>query len=204
MYPALPGFEGIKRYWDKTRNCYMAKILPGEYYVTLKDEKITTVLGSCVSACIRDSRFGIGGMNHFMLPDSAREDDHWRNGPSSNATRYGSYAMEQLINEILKNGGRREFLEVKLVGGGRILRRATDVGRRNIEFVLDYIATEGLTLVGTDLGDVYPRKVVYSPASGKVQVKKLRTMHNETIVERESHYMEDLQHTPSGGDVELF
>ncbi len=204
MSPALPGFERIKRYWDKTRNCYVAKILPGEYYVTLADEKITTVLGSCVSACIRDSHFGIGGMNHFMLPDSSRANDSWRQGPNSSAARYGSYAMETMINEILKHGGRREFLEVKLVGGGRILRGTTDIGRRNIDFVLDYIATEGLVLAGQDLGDVYPRKVVYAPASGKVQVRKLRNMHNETIVERETHYLDDLRKTPVDGGVELF
>ena len=202
--PALPGFERIKRYWDKTRNCYVAKILPGEYYVTVNEEKITTVLGSCVSACIRDPHFGIGGMNHFMLPDAGREDDGWRSGPTSNATRYGSFAMESLINEILKHGGRREFLEVKLVGGGRIMQSMTNIGERNIRFVLKYIEIEGLNLAGQDLGGIYPRKVVYCPRTGKVQVKKLRSMHNDTIIEREVHYLEDLRHTPSGGEVELF
>jgi chemotaxis protein CheD len=208
--PALPrtlkGFTHIKRYWDRTRNCYAAKILPGEYYVTTHKEVLTTVLGSCVSACIRDPVFGIGGMNHFMLP-KAKEGttaDDWRTRYLSAETRYGSFAMEQLINDIQKHGGVRNNLEVKVVGGGRILASMTDIGRRNIEFVRDYLAIEGLSIAGEDLGDIYPRKVLYYPLSGKVQVKKLRSLHNKTIVDRETHYLEDLDRDPAIGEVELF
>lgn len=201
----LRGFSEIKRYWDKTRDCYAAKILPGEYYVTVSAEVITTVLGSCVSACIRDPVFGIGGMNHFMLPAASQhEQDKWRTRYLSAETRYGTYAMEQLINDILKNGGNRENLEIKLVGGGRVLKQMTDIGRRNIEFVREFVETEGLRLVGEDLGDIYPRKVVYYPVSGRVQVKKLRSLHNETIIERESHYLDDITQQPTSGDAELF
>jgi chemotaxis protein CheD len=204
MPRCLRGFSHINRYWDKLHNTYAAKILPGEYYVTLSDEAVVTVLGSCVSACIRDKVFGIGGMNHFMLPVS--KDESRRLVKSAESTRYGNYAMEQMINDILKNGGRRENLEVKLFGGARVIQNMStmDIGRRNIEFVKDYINTESIELISEDLGDIFPRKVMYFPASGRVRVKRLRSMHNNTIIERETSYMQDLEEKPVEGDIELF
>jgi chemotaxis protein CheD len=200
---ALPGFEDIKRHWDPTRKTWAAKVLPGQYYVTYQEEIITTVLGSCVSACIRDRIFAIGGMNHFLL--SVGDNQSKTNGAwASAATRYGNYAMEHLINDILKHGGRRENLEVKIFGGGRIINEMSDVGRHNIEFVLQYLRLEGLRLVARDVGDIYPRKIVFYPLSGRVSVKKLRALHNNTIIERESGYLHDLQQRPTVGDVELF
>lgn len=200
---ALRGFDGINRYWDKYHRKYAAKILPGEFYVTTNDEIIVTVLGSCVSACIRDRVFGIGGMNHFMLPAKAAGFSDLRN-QLSEATRYGNYAMEHLINEILKNGGERRNLELKVFGGGKVIGNMSDVGKRNIEFVLSYIQTEGFSVLSQDLGDIYPRKVVYFPLSGKVKMKKLRTVHNDTIVRREVEYLDNLSHKPIEGDIELF
>ncbi len=199
--PVLPGYEHINRYWDRVHGCHAAKLLPGEYYVTLTGELLTTVLGSCVSACVRDRKLGVGGMNHFMLPHSAHVDG-W--GGNSAAARYGSYAMETLINEILKNGGRRENLEVKVFGGGQVLAQMTDVGARNIAFVREYIGVERLDLVAEDLGGPYPRKVVYFPHTGRVRIKKLRAMHNDTIVRRETRYMAQLDQEPVQGEVELF
>ena len=202
---AFPGFEGINRYWDKLHQSFAAKILPGEYYVTQQDEVIVTVLGSCISACIRDKVFGVGGMNHFMLPHTQDDLSHHVNqGPSTTASRYGSYAMEMMINDILKHGGRRENLEVKIFGGGKILKNMTDVGARNIQFVEEYIATEGIPLLSEDTGDVYPRKVVYHPHSGKVKVKKLRSLHNDTLIKREEEYQHTIEEKPAAGDVELF
>jgi chemotaxis protein CheD len=207
----IPRYDHIRRYWDPTRNLNAAKILPGEYYVTTENELITTVLGSCVSACVRDPVFGIGGMNHFMLP-AGREggDDAWNTMMSASA-RYGNVAMEHLITDIQKFGGVRENLEVKITGGGRVLASMTDVGRRNIQFVREYIRVEGLRLMGEEVGDIYPRKVVYWPRTGRVQVKKLRSMHNNTLVEREEQYMREIA-APApkpveefgGGDIELF
>jgi chemotaxis protein CheD len=153
----LPSFEHVNRYFDRQHGVHAAKILPGEYYVTLNDEMIITVLGSCVSACIRDPRARVGGMNHFMLPMTP--DDVAAKAVAGEATRYGNYAMEHMINDILKLGGKRERLEVKLVGGGRILAQMTDVGKRNIAFVEEYVRTEALNVIGRDLGDIYPRKV---------------------------------------------
>ena len=205
MEKCLRGFSDINRYWDKTHECFAAKILPGEYYVTANSEAIVTVLGSCVSACIRDKVFGIGGMNHFMLPLN-RSASHAEVAAMSNAGRYGNFAMEKMINDILKNGGTRENLEVKIFGGGRVLQnmQSLDIGNGNINFVREYIETENITLVGEDVGDVFPRKVIYFPLTGKVKVKKLRQMHNNTVIERESTYMSSLEVKPEESEVELF
>jgi chemotaxis protein CheD len=200
--PCLPDFSHVNRYWDRSHETWVAKILPGEYYVTTHDnEAVATTLGSCVSACIRDKVFGIGGMNHFMLPvKSEHASDDWMDS----ATRYGSYAMEHLINEILKNGGHRKNLEVKLTGGGKVMRNMSDVGARNIEFVLDYLKIEGLQVEAQDLGDNFPRKVLYYPATGKMKVKRLRSLHNDTLLARERAYQHELDVQPNSGEIELF
>jgi chemotaxis protein CheD len=112
--------------------------------------------------------------------------------------------MEHLINDIIRHGGQRSNLEFKLFGGGKIMQAMMDVGRKNIEFVLAYLDTEGFRAVAEDLGDVYPRKVNYFPKTGRVRVKKLRTMHNDTIIRRESKYMDQLSTEPIQGEVELF
>lgn len=201
----IPGFESIKRYWDPEHQIITAKILPGEYYVTNRNEMITTVLGSCVSACIRDVVSGIGGMNHFMLPETSKNRLMARDeAVVGNATRYGNYAMEHLINIILQNGGKRKNLEVKLFGGGKIIATLGDVGARNIQFVLDYVDTEALKLVSHDLGDIYPRKVNFYPQTGKVRMKKIKDLHNETIVLRERQYSSSIKDTPVEGSIELF
>jgi chemotaxis protein CheD len=203
---ALPGFAHINRYWDGAHGSLAAKLLPGEYYVTTQQELIVTVLGSCVSACVRDTRTNIGGMNHFMLPanGSTAAEDSWKSTSTSAATRYGNYAMEHLINTILKYGGSRGTLEVKVFGGGRILAGMTDVGRRNIAFIEDYLRTEGLKMMAGDLGDTCPRKVVYDPLTGRVRMKRLRSLHNDTIVQREAAYMNDINRQPVEGEIDLF
>lgn len=203
--PVLSGFEHINRYWDDTHGYPTAKILPGEYYVTSEQEMVVTVLGSCVSACIRNTVTGVGGMNHFMLPENAgNAGGSWGDHDVGKSTRYGSHAMERLINDILKFGGRREQLEVKIFGGGRILAQMTDVGRKNVEFVRRYLSDEGLRIAASDVGEIYPRKVYYLPATGKVLVKHLRSMHNDTIIEREMAYMGQIAQKPVTGDITLF
>jgi len=201
--PSLPGFEHINRYWDNVNNSVAAKILPGEFYVTTQREVIATVLGSCVSACIRDPVFGIGGMNHFMLPISVTNGS-WSGSEVNLATRYGNYAMEHLINEILKNGGSRKNLEVKIFGGARILKQMTDIGIKNIQFVRAYLNMENIEIVSEDVGDICPRKVQYVPATGKVRIKKLRSLHNDTISQREQKYIQQIENTPSDGEIDLF
>jgi len=201
IQPVLKGYEHIKRYWDKTQDCYAAKILPGEYYVTMNNECVTTVLGSCVSACIRDTRLGIGGMNHFMLPVNRGSVDVTS---ISDAARYGNFAMEHLINDIMSHGGQRKHMEFKLFGGGKVMAIGMDVGQKNIDFVLEYMAEEGFYIASQDLGDVYPRKVNYFPKTGKVKMKKLKRMHNDTITKREERYLDQLKVEPVAGDIELF
>ncbi len=199
----LPGFESVKRGWHSTYETVAARLMPGEYFVTLNDEAIYTVLGSCISACIRDRVSGIGGMNHFMLPMSLSADS-WKASDNSASTRYGNFAMEHLINDILKNGGKRHNLEAKIFGGGRIIAHMTDIGMRNIAFARDYLETEGLKITSEDVGDTFPRMVVYFPASGKVHVKRLRSLHNNTIVELETQYLNTIEKKPVSGDIELF
>jgi chemotaxis protein CheD len=189
-------------YYDRTFDREAAKILPGEYYFTGKDMLIVTVLGSCVSACIRDRLTGVGGMNHFMLPDSGNDAD----SPVSASMRYGTYAMEILINDLLKAGARRENLEAKVFGGGAVLRGfiAINVGERNAQFVRQYLRTENIRIVAEDLNDIHPRKVYFFPRTGKVLVKKLKQLNNNTLVNREQDYANRIQTSTVGGDIDLF
>ncbi|MEI8572797.1 chemoreceptor glutamine deamidase CheD [Methylomonas sp. LW13] len=203
--PLIAGFENVNRYWDQENQIVAAKLMPGDYYVTKQDEMITTVLGSCVAACIRDVVTGVGGMNHFMLPETSKSRLNARDeAVVGNASRYGNYAMEHLINAILQNGGKRKNLEVKLFGGGKIIATLGDVGARNIQFVLDYVDTEALNLVSHDLGDIYPRKVNFFPHTGRVRMKKIKDLHNQTIFLREKQYSSSIKDAPVEGSVELF
>lgn len=201
----LPEFIHTKSYWDPIQNVEVVRILAGEYYVTHCEEMITTVLGSCISVCVRDKAINIGGMNHFMLPEENRPSGD--NGPRrlTADAAYGSYAMERLINCILKYGGRRENLEIKIFGGGRIIGGMTDIGQQNITFVRDYLRTERLVVLAEDVGGDLPRRMAYLPVTGKVLVKKLRNIRSETIIKQESAYREDLRRTSTqGGEIELF
>ena len=189
-------------YFDRHFEIDAVKILPGEYYVTTRDMALVTVLGSCVAACIHDKTLGIGGMNHFMLPDERRDGGDML----SPSMRYGAYAMEIMINELLKMGAKRSNLEAKVFGGGNVLRGFTvnNVGETNAAFVTNYLRTENIAVVAQDLLDIYPRKVYYFPRSCRVLVKQLRGVHNDTIIEREQAYSARLKMANVQGDVELF
>jgi chemotaxis protein CheD len=189
-------------YYDRQFECEAVKILPGEYFVTSREIVIVTVLGSCVSVCLRDRLNGIGGMNHFMLPGNS----DGGMSPISASARYGVYAMELLLNHLLKLGARRSYLEAKVFGGGSVLRgmTANNVGDRNAEFVRDYLATEKIQVVAEDLLDIYPRKVYYFPATGRVMVKKLKSLHNTTLFDREMEYSLRVKKSAVSGDIDLF
>jgi len=189
-------------YFDRYFDCDAVKILPGEYYVTNCNKLIVTVLGSCVAVCLRDKYSGMGGMNHFLLPSDGSNDT----GLMTESGRYGVYAMELLINHLLKLGANRNRLEAKVFGGGNVLRGLTvnNVGQRNSEFVLDYLHNEGIPILAQDLMDEYPRKVYFFPETGKVMVKKIKSIHNSTILDRESEYRMRVKYTPKSGEVELF
>ena len=202
---AREGYEEILSphlYFDREHNTEAAKIFPGEYYATARNMVLVTVLGSCVCACIRDKVSGVGGMNHFMLPHSGQD----RNNPLGASARYGAYAMEILINQLLKMGAKRSNFEAKVFGGASVLRGFTvnNVGERNAEFVTQFLKTEKIPVVAQDMLDVNPRKVYYFPATGLVRVKNLKQVHNDTIISREAEYNTRLQYARLEGDVELF
>ena len=135
-----------------------------------------------------------------MLP-SSREDE--KLSPSA---RYGAYAMEVLINHLFKLGARRENLEAKIFGGGRVMASlaGSEVGDRNVRFVREYLANERIPVAAEDLLDVYPRKVYFFPASGRVLLKKMMRTRNDTVMARERAYADRLREEPISGDVELF
>lgn len=191
-------FDGSRRYFDAALGATIVNVHAGDCFVTDKpDEVAATVLGSCISACIRDPIVQVGGMNHFLLPGNTKEQD---------TMRFGAFAMEQLINAILKRGGRRERLEVKLFGGGNVIASSALIGTKNIEFVHEYLAMEEITIAGEDVGGTWPRKVRYWPALGKAQVLKLRREEDYTNVQSEEKRYTDsvAKTTRKSGDVELF
>lgn len=189
-------------YFDRHFGRQAVKILPGEYYVTAGDKLIVTVLGSCVAVCLRDKHTGMGGMNHFLLPN----DNSSNSDLLGESARYGVYAMELLINHLLKMGANRSRMEAKVFGGGNVLRGMTvnNVGQRNAEFVLDYLQIEQIPVTARDLLGEFPRKVYFFPDTGQVLVKKIKALHNSTITDRESEYRMRVKFTPKSGDVELF
>lgn len=195
-------FLAPNHYFDRYFDREAVKILPGEYYVTNHGLLIVTVLGSCVAACVRDPVTGIGGMNHFLLPN----DHSAAEGVVTESARYGSYAMELLINHLIKMGASRQRLQAKIFGGGNVLRGLTvaNVGQRNAQFVEEYLQNEGIPVVGHDLLGDYPRKVYFFTDTGKVKIKTLRSIHNTTILERESEYRLKIKSAPVSGDVDLF
>ena len=190
-----PG-EAAFFYFDHHFQHNAVKVLPGEYFVASENLVIMTVLGSCIAACLWDSRSRVGGMNHFMLPE----------GGGDTSGRYGSYAMELLINEMMKLGARRETLQAKIFGGGQVMANFTtmNVGERNTRFVQDYLATERIPIVAEDVLDIYPRKVVFFPASGKAMVKRLAHAHPDVMAAEVRGNAATVAKSTSGGSVDLF
>jgi chemotaxis protein CheD len=193
-----PGFEKTHHHWDGAASAWVVQILPGEFYVTAGKEIIATVLGSCVSTCIRDRNTGLGGMNHFMLPEDPRKDKR------GDALRYGCFALERLINELLKRGAQRGALEIKVFGGGRVIAAMSDIGHSNVLFVRTYLADEGLVAQVEDVGGECARRVRYCPATGKVLVKHLPMREAAKIGTEEQRLRDKLRHERVIGDVELF
>jgi chemotaxis protein CheD len=190
-------------YFDREFGISAVKLLPGEYFVTSENIVLTTVLGSCVSACVRDSTAGVGGMNHFMLPEGG--DPASRDAAA--AMRYGAYAMEMLFNELFKAGARRERLEAKVFGGGAVLVNMTvlNIGERNADFVLRYLQMEKVRIAAQDLRGKHPRRINYFPASGKVTMRKLQQRDDAVLVQRDENALATaLSKQQVGSAVELF
>jgi len=188
-------------FYDKTQGLNVIKVLPGAHYVTSgRDEMITTVLGSCVAACIYDPFCGVGGMNHFMLPES--ESGKW--GAASSVMRFGNHAMEVLINDLLKLGAHRGRLEIKIFGGANVIRGKTPIGDMNCSFVRSFLQREGLRTTAEDLGGVHPRRLQFFPDSGRVRRQYLSSRHEEELAQREAELRKNISRTEVGGDIELF
>jgi len=174
------------------------KVLPGEFFVADEDLLVMTTLGSCIAACLWDREKRIGGMNHFLLPDSG--------GRDGDSGRYGSFAMDLLIGELVKRGATRSTMEAKVFGGGAVISgmNTINVGERNTAFVLDYLRTERITVVSKDVMDIYPRKVCFLPASGKAMVKRLASANTEALAAQERAAATRAVPTSAGGSVDLF
>ena len=174
------------------------KVLPGEFFVYDEDILILTTLGSCIAACLWDREKRIGGMNHFLLPDGGNQ--------SGDSGRYGSFAMELLIGELVKRGATRATMEAKVFGGGSVISgmNSINVGERNTRFVLDYLRTERITVVSKDVLDIYPRKVCFLPASGKAMVKRLASANTEALAAQERAAASRALPAASSGSVDLF
>lgn len=167
-------------------------VVQGQYYVTTDPAIVlTTALGSCVAACIRDPLLGLGGMNHFLLPDGS-------DASGAEATRYGAYAMELLINGLMGAGARRERLEAKIFGGGQMADRTIDVGGRNVEFARSFLEREGILLVGGSTGGSHVRKIEYWPTTGRARQRLLIGQDQEVFGSEKPVQAQD------AGSVELF
>mgnify|MGYP001801415389 CR=1 FL=1 len=185
---ALPGFEHVQRFQDNERGKLSAKVLPGEYYVTQSDELISTVLGSCVAACIRAPLTEVGGMNHFMLPGRGVSAN--TGGAGERSLKYGTNAMRSLIDTIVRWKGTRESLEVKLFGGAAVMDfDMNQIGDENVACVRQYVREHRLNVLAEDLGGDWPRKVVFEPATGKVWVRRLRRLQTATVAANDRKYM---------------
>jgi len=162
---------------------------------------LSTVLGSCIAACVWDSQARLGGMNHFLLAAPGHNAaDRW--GASA---RYGAFAMEQLLNTVLAQGsGRKANLVLKLFGGARITAALTDVGAGNIAFVQRFMAQEGYQPAAQDLGGTSARRVLFAPASGRAFVKRLDLGDGASIARAELDFASRQARGPAGGDVDLF
>lgn len=193
--------KATHRFFDHQFNCESIKVLPGEYFISAENVLIMTVLGSCVSACIRDRLNGIGGMNHFMLPEGGDGDD-----VASYSMRYGACAMEVLINELLKAGASRKNLEAKVFGGANVIAgtRMINVGERNARFVHKFLALENIPIASEDLNKTWGRKVLFFPTTGKALVKKVIMHSTDSTLRQETEYARSLKHKPTSGDIDLF
>jgi chemotaxis protein CheD len=195
------GGSSGRRYFDSVAATWMVKVFPGEFYISRRtDEVLVTVLGSCVAACIRDPVARIGGMNHFMLPQNSS--GAW--GSDLRSTRFGNFAMEKLLNELIKAGCARERLEIKVFGGGNVTDTTNAVGTDNAEFVLQYLKEEGLRCTASDLGGILPRRIHYHPSTGKVVRWLLGTGERYAVDREESDYKSRLQRNQPAGDIQLF
>lgn len=189
-------------YFDKKFDCSARRVRPGEYAVCEKDQKmLVTILGSCVAACIRDPLLGIGGMNHFLLPEAG---DNKSGSFADVGTRYGNHAMELLINDMLKLGGKKDRFELKIFGGAHVGNMNVSIGADNSSFIRDYISREGLNLVSEDLGGNRARKIFFFPETGRVARFLFQATSDSKVSQRERELRKSIKTPKVESDIELF
>lgn len=189
-----------RRYFDAAMGMNVVPVSQGDYYVTGRgDEVLSTILGSCIAACIRDTVRGFGGMNHFLLPEQSNPKDM-----AGASLRYGSFAMEQLVNSILSKGGRRENLEIKVFGGGNVLRGSMNVGHRNADFIETYLENEALPIATQHLRGNAPRKVIFYPRTGRVKMRELPIEVAKKVHQQEMGSRVRVERNETNGTIELF
>lgn len=155
---------------------------------------LTTILGSCVAACMCDPLAGVGGINHFLLPGNA--------DAGGESMKYGVNAMELLINGLLRKGALRHRIEVKLFGGAHVVHNLSDIGEKNATFAREFLRAEGLLCVGESLGGANARRIRYWPASGRASQMLLDSSHAEVF--KTERVREAPPVAPDAGELELF
>ncbi len=191
--------------FDAKLELEMVTILPGEYHATRERRVIATVLGSCVAVALYDSGSGVAGMNHFMLPDTISEDRFYL----SRSGKYGMYAMELLINDMLKLGAGRRGLRAKVFGGGSVLSQvdgfATRVPENNVRFALEYLEAEQIPVTARDVGGNEARKIYFFTGDARVRLKRLSKTLAQPVETKELRYLERIRARRAvGSDVTLF
>ncbi len=192
--------------FDAKFNMEMVTIFPGEYHATRESRIIATVLGSCIAVAMFDPVKRISGMNHFMLPNTVNKDNFFL----SKSGKYGMFAMELLINDLLKLGGDRSHFKAKVFGGGSVLQRTegftSKVPENNIEFAFEYLKAEKIPVVARDVGGTEARKVFFFTDTAKIRLKRIAKTYVQPIESQEKRYLEKIRHRKDleGGEVTLF
>lgn len=178
-------------------------VVQGEQHVDNNpDAVLTTILGSCIAACLWDPVSGYGGMNHFLLPgDESQVVDARNPGPSA---RYGVHAMELLVNALLRRGARRESLRAKLFGGARMIRGLTDVGNLNAGFAEKFLQAEGIPIEGGSLRGDYGRRIQFWPVSGRARQVFLQGESQAKSLFQDEYKTSVTKTAGQTGDIELF
>lgn len=199
------------RKFDEKLKADIMTIFAGELYISTKGEVISTVLGSCISVCMYDPLKGVGGMNHFMLPESSSlagshysRDKLSREHLTENSMKYGITAMEILIRELQKKGALRVNLRAKIFGGGNVITKMThepSVGDKNIGFARAYLKMEGIKIESENVGNTFGRKIFFLTGKNSVFVKKVAF---KPAVSEELNYIKNLAKLKQKSDVTIF
>ncbi len=190
-----------QKYFDQRIKGETVFVLPGHHFVQSdSNTPISTLLGSCVAACIRDTASKAGGLNHFLLPDGSENSDEFQ------SSRYGVNAMEVLINDLLKMGAQKKNLEAKVFGGAQVIQTSSmeAVGTQNGEFVKGYLRSEEIPILAEDLGGESPRRIYFFPATGKVSVLRIPSAASDEIRNAELEMRKRAIAKSRPGGVELF